>query len=301
MIRNAIIYQVTPGFRFDAGLIGRDPIKPCGPFEIASRGFAKVRDADATLIHVVAGMQVICLEVEQKIMPAAAVREVAGKRIAEIEETDGRKVGRKEARDIKERTVEEMLPKAFTMRRRTYAVLAGRYFIIDAGSQAKADEFVEMLIKAHDNVAIRPLQTSLSPVVAMTDWIARGDAPAGFSIDADLELRSSAEAVARIKYVHHALAGPEIAEHIAAGKIATKLGMTRSDRVSFVLTDKLHIKRLAFLDVLKEQAEEQAETAADQFDADVTIMVGETVKLIDDMVESLGGIVKPDDDLLKAA
>lgn len=301
MLRNAIIYQATPGFRFDADLLGRDPIKPCGAFELAARGFARVRDTDAALIHTVAGMQVLCLEVEQKIMPAAAVREVAGKRIAEIEETEGRRVGRKEARDIRERAAEEMLPKAFTTRRRTYAVLAGGYFIVDAGSQARADEFVEALFKAHDNVAIRPLQTTRSPVAAMTDWIAGGSAPAGFSIDSDLELRSAAEAQAAIRYVHHALAGPEIAEHIAAGKIATKLGMTWNDRVSFVLTDRLHVKRLAFLDVLKEQAEQQGETADEKFDADATIMVGETVKLIDDLVESLGGIMKPDDDLFKAA
>ena len=67
--------------------------------------------------------------------------------------------------------------------------------------------------------------------------------------------------------------------------------MTWDDRISFVLTDKLEIKRLTFLDLLKEEAEQNAETAADQFDADFALMTGELSRFLPAMVAALGGEV----------
>ena len=127
----------------------------------------------------------------------------------------------------------------------------------------------------------------------MTDWIAAGDPPAGFSVDRDLELRSASEGQSAIRYVHHALEGEEIRGHIAAGKIAAKLGLTWNDRVSFVLTEKLQLKRLAFLDILKEEAEQSAETADEQFDVDFALMSGELGRLLADLTTALGGEMKP--------
>jgi len=202
-------------------------------------------------------------------------------------------VGRKEMRDIAERVTEELLPKAFSQRRTTWGWLdpLHGWLVVDAGSDARADEFMEMLLSTLDNIAPRPLQTQVSPQTAMTDWLASNEAPASFTIDSDLELRSASESQAVIRYVHHALAGPEIAGHITDGKIATKLGMTWNDRISFVLTDKLHLKRLAFLDLLKEQAE-STDNAEEQFDADFALMSGELAHLLNDLLIALGGEMK---------
>jgi recombination associated protein RdgC len=128
----------------------------------------------------------------------------------------------------------------------------------------------------------------------MTGWLAEGEAPAGFTIDQDLELRAAAEGQGAIRYVRHALEGEAIRQHIAGGKIATKLARTWNDRVSFVLTDKLQIKRLAFLDILREQAEQDAATADEQFDVDFTLMSGELARMLADLVIALGGELKPE-------
>jgi recombination associated protein RdgC len=123
----------------------------------------------------------------------------------------------------------------------------------------------------------------------MTDWVAAGEAPAGFTIDQDLELRAVEEGKATVRYVRHNLEGKEIQDHIAAGKVATRLGMTWNDRVSFVLDEEFQIKRLAFLDILKEQSEAQAEAADEQFDIDFALMSGELARLLADLVDALGG------------
>lgn len=194
-------------------------------------------------------------------------------------------------RELYERVLEELLPRALTQRRTTWAWIDPQrgWLVVDAGSDSRADEFIETLLATVDDLAPRPLQTQLSPSAAMTAWLAEGRAPAGFSFDSDLELRSASQSHAAIRYIHHDLGGPEIAAHIAAGKFVTRLGLTWNEKISFVLTDKLQIKRLAFLDILKEQAEKSAENADAQFDADFALMTGELVQMFDDLVAALGG------------
>lgn len=297
--RNLRLYRLQRELKLDAtaldAQLARHPLARCGSFEMMSRGWVFPREEGA-FVHAVNRQYLLALGVEQKLLPATVIRQLAQERAAAIEAEQGRKVGRKEMRDIFERVAEELMPKAFTRRRTTWAWLdpAHRWLAVDAGSDARADEFMETLVATLDDIAPRPLQTQVSPLSAMTEWVSTGEAPAGFTLDSDLELRAASEAQAAIRYVHHDIGGPEIAAHIAAGKIATKLGMTWNDRVSFVLTDKLHIKRLAFLDILKEQSGQEAVNADEQFDADFALMAGELSRMFDDLLVALGGELKPE-------
>ena len=67
---------------------------------------------------------------------------------------------------------------------------------------------------------------------------------------------------------------------------ATWLALTWGGRVSFVLTENLQIKKLAFLDVVFDNG---ATCKDDGFDADVAIATGELRKLLPDLLEALGG------------
>ena len=58
--------------------------------------------------------------------------------------------------------------------------------------------------------------------------------------------------------------------------------------MSLILTEQLQVKRLAFLDVLKEDAERQGE-GDDPFAADFALMSGELSRLLADLVAALGG------------
>jgi recombination associated protein RdgC len=200
-------------------------------------------------------------------------------------------------KEIKERVTLDLLPQAFTTKKRTFALLAGEYLIIDSSSAARADVMLTALGKALE-MPLAQLRTVISTATAMNNWLLSGECPAGFTVDRDCELRDSSEEKATVRYVHHDLEGDEIRAHIAAGKSATRLGITWSDRISFVLTDQFQIKRLAFLDILKEEAEQQAETMAELFDADMTIMAGELSRMIADLTTELGGIIRPEPDLI---
>jgi recombination associated protein RdgC len=74
---------------------------------------------------------------------------------------------------------------------------------------------------------------------------------------------------------------------------ATRLGLTWNDRISFVLTEKLQVKRVEFLamgkDPGQEASEEKQELAAqEQFEIDFLLMTGELHQLLADLGEALG-------------
>lgn len=265
------------------------PLLPCSGLDKQSRGWVSCRDDDR-LVHVANQQILFALGVEQKLLPATIINRFVKERIADIEAQQGYKVGRKEKKDIKEAVAEELLPRAFAILRTTFAWIdpVNGYLIIDAASSAKAEELLEQLNKTLDDLPAKPLHTELSPVAAMTDWLA-GDAPPGFTIDRELELRSTGESKATVRYANHALEGEEILAHIAAGKRATRLGLTWNDRISFVLTEQLQIKRLEFLDILKEESTTQADNADEIFELDFTLMTGELAKMLADLTEALGG------------
>ena len=83
--------------------------------------------------------------------------------------------------------------------------------------------------------------------------------------------------------------GEEIRQHIAAGKVVTRLGLTWNERISFLFDERLQVKRLEFLDILKEEAENQGDNEEERFDLDFTLMSGELAHLLADLVEALGG------------
>ncbi|HNC80117.1 MAG TPA: recombination-associated protein RdgC, partial [Rhodocyclaceae bacterium] len=102
-------------------------------------------------------------------------------------------------------------------------------------------------------------------------------------------LRAVTDEKAAVRYVRHALDGQDVQDHLAAGKLPTRLALTFDDRIALLLTEKLEIKRIAFLDVVKEEAERQAETADLQMEADFALMTGELSRLIPALLEALGG------------
>lgn len=301
MIKNAIAYLVTPGFKFDHEILGRRPARPCTGFDQRTDGFVNpCEHSTKGLVHTIGTDQIICLETEDKLLPGSVVTEAVNARIEQIEEEQGRKVSRKEMCDIKDRVIDEFLPKAFVQHRRTLGILTGKYFIINTSSKARADGLLSALMHCHDSgVPLKRINCNVSPVHAMAAWVATGEAPASFTLDDTLELRQASDAAVSIRYVNNSIDGAEVSAHIASGKMAVKLGMTFNDEVSFVLNDKLNIKRIAILDVLKEQQEEEL-TLAESQDADLALSVGETVKILDGLVDALGGLVKPADDLLEA-
>ena len=290
--KNLRFYRLPAGWKVTStqleACLNKYPLQPCGNQDMESRGWVSPH-GDDILLHAVGGQWLIAFGVELRLLPTSVVRQEAEVRAEALAERQGYKLGRRQMKELHEQITQELLPRAFTFRRRTWVWIdpVNGWLGIDTSSAARAEEVLECLRRTLDDFPLKLVRTTRSPESAMADWLA-GEAPAGFTIDQDCELRSVSEEKATVRYAHHPLDGGEIKNHLTAGKLPTRLALTFNDRVSFVLTDKLELKRLDFLDTVREESGNENDAEA-LFDAEFTLMAGEFAHLLPALVEALGG------------
>jgi recombination associated protein RdgC len=265
---------------------------PASSNELLRQGWDSPR-GNGALVHVVNQQMLILLGTEKKLLPATVINQVAKARAAEMEEAQGFAPGKKAMKELKERVADELLPRAFSIRSNVWTWIdpVNGWLVVDAASPAKADEVIKLLLKAVDKLPLESLRVQRSPVAVMTEWLQADDAPAGFTVDMDTELRATGESKAAVRYVRHTLEADEVRRHIAAGKQCTRLAMTWDSKISFVLTESLAIKGIKPLDVISEK-ESSTRNDDERFDGDMMLMTGELSKLMADVVEALGGEAK---------
>ena len=291
--KNLQIYTLTAPLALSAAQLAEKlaarAFQPGSSVELQRIGWISPRD-DGSLVHEVGGPFLLALRAEKKLLPNAVINQVTRSLAQEVEEKQGYKPGRREMRELKDAVTNELLPRAFPVQRDTRVWIdpaAGR-IVVDAGTSTKGDEAVQLLNECVEQLGARPWQTALSPVSAMTAWLAADEAPEGFTIDQDTELRASTQSKATVRYMRHALETDDVRRHIEAGKQCTRLALTWMERISFVLTETLAIKRVTPLDVLTER-EDGADDEAERFDSDFALMAGELGRLVSQLEASLGG------------
>jgi recombination associated protein RdgC len=293
MFKNLVFYRLPADWAisaadFESQLAGHT-LRPCGPFDMSSRGWVAVTHG-GRLLHTVNQQHMIALGVDEKLLPGSIVRQVAEERADIQAQEQGFPVGRKQMRDLRARVADELRARALTRRRITRAWIdpQGGWFAIDASSIPRAEMVVETLSDTLGSFAPRSIETERSPHAAMASWLLRGEAPVRFSIDDELELQTADKSKTIIRYTRHPLDGKEIRGYLAAGKYPTRLGLTWNDRVSFVLTDKLQVKRLEFLEMSKHDTPQDEVDVEEQFDIDFAVMAGELGSLLKDLTLVLG-------------
>jgi recombination associated protein RdgC len=265
---------------------------PATSNELLRQGWDSPR-GNGMLVHTVNKQMLIQLGTEKKLLPGSVINQVAKAKAAELEEAQGFAPGKKAMKELKERVADELLPRAFSIRSNVFTWIdpVNGWLVVDAASPAKADEVIKLLLKAVDRMPLESLRVQRSPVAVMTAWLETDEAPVGFTVDQDTELRATGDSKAAVRYVKHALEADDIRRHIAAGKQCTRLAMTWNDKISFVLTESLAIKGIKPLDVITEK-DTSTRNDEERFDNDMMLMTGELAQMMADIVEALGGEAK---------
>lgn len=262
---------------------------PCAASQELAMGWVPPRgDAHGPLVESVAGQRVLQFKVETKVVPSTVVRRKADEAAAQIEATTGRKPGKKEMRDLRDDAKHALLPQAFSKLASVSVWLdaSQRLLVLDAASQSRADAVITALVNALPGFAPRLLNTQVTPQAAMSAWLTAGEADGAFQIERECELKASSEDRAVVKYTRHTLDTDEVKQHIAHGKLPTKLALNWQGRVGFMLSESMALKKIAFLDTVFEGTSREKENG---FDADVAIATGELGQLLPELVEALGG------------
>ncbi|QIL72898.1 recombination-associated protein RdgC [Diaphorobacter sp. HDW4B] len=277
MLKNLIIYRIATSWSMELATaeatLAKSPFEECGPTQEKSVGWVPPRGEEhGSLVESVGGQWIARLMTESKVIPGSVLARKVKEKAARIEQETGRKPGKKESKELKEEAKLDLLPMAFTKQGSTWVWIDPEAHLL-------------VLVDALPGFAVALLDTAESPQACMAHWLKEQEPPTGFSIDRECELKSADEAKAVVKYGRHPLDIDEVGEHIDQGKLPTKLAMTWDDRVSFVLTEGLQIKKVSFLDTVFE-GQKQDDSG---FDADVAIVTGELTKLLPDLIEALGG------------
>lgn len=267
--------------------------KPCGLHQEQSMGFVSPIGNNTLgndMVHAANGYMMFCVKTQKKVLPSSAVNEVFN------ETEQGRKLSAKERREIKDEIVFELLPKALTTSKLTYAYIdvKGGLIVIDTSSQGVAEDVLSLLRKCLGSLACVPLKTSAMPTLIMTDWINNGtDNPDLIEFDGDAVLKSVGEDKSVIRCKNQELFTDEIQNHLSAGKLVTAVSLTYDNRLSFTLDDTLAVKKLKFLDAVHaDLSHDDIETPEQRFDADFAIMAGELTAFISAMIGWFGGLVE---------
>lgn len=293
MFKNAIVYRLGPDWSATVGQMesSLDSARfvECGPSQERSLGWIAPRgEAHGPLVEAVGGHWLLKLMIEIKAVPSSVLNRKVKDQVDHIEAATGRKPGKKERRDIKEDLKLSLLPMAFSKQVSVTVWIdpSAHLLVLDAGSQTRADEVVSALVKSIDGFAPTLVNTVTSPAVAMSEWLVSQEPPAAFSVDRECELKATDESKSVVRYARHPLDNDEVVAHVRGGKQASKLALTWDSRVSFMLTESLQLKKIAFLDVVMDGVSDRKNEG---FDTDVALTTGELRRLIPDLLAALGG------------
>ena len=262
---------------------------PCGGLDWFAEGFTAPQSFTPELVFQAEKTMGIVLKREEKVLPGSVIQRAVGERVARIEQQEGRSVGRKERQELKEQVTDELLPRAFVRATHTRALFADGLLLVDSAAASKAENLLAKLREALGGLKAELAHTRRTPSALMTEWLLRGHAAGRFELDDIASLRGAGDVPPEICIKRQDLTAEEVASHVRCGKTVSELGLVWDERVAFVLTSEFTLKRIQYLDVLQEAAENHGDNAADLAAASQLIVSANLSALIGELVELMGG------------
>jgi recombination associated protein RdgC len=255
-------------------------LKPVGPSEMYRSGFVPpLGSGSSTMAEHLEGSIMLTVGSEARLLPPAIVDAELRRRVVEFEKAEGRNIGGRERKRMREDLVLELLPRALvkTTRLDGYVDLARGLVAVNTASRRAAEGFVRELRTALGSFPALPVHPRRMPRSVMTSWlqgagivitedVKLGDGmlrriAAQFALGDECELRDPGEDGAIIRFSQAELGGDEVREALRAGMGCARLGLVFSrwmpgglaDTLGFTLGEDLAVRKLRFLDVVMEQ------------------------------------------------
>lgn len=259
---------------------------PCFPSMPKSAGWVSPVDEDnAPLVEVINGNIMLCLQIEEKILPSIVVRQALYKKIKEIETTENRSVRQNEKLSLKDEIMLTLLPRAFSKLTRVHAYIdvKNNWIVVGTKNEKQTEQLISMFKKSISENVFPFKAKDFS--TAITYWLTHKNYPSCFSIEKSCVLQDPNEKSHVVRCQQQDLFASSIQSLIKEGCVVKQLAISWYDRVELVLSDDLSLGSIKFQDEVTVQANDmEAETKQQQFNADFLIMAGTLDGLLKDIL-----------------
>ncbi|MTC27626.1 recombination-associated protein RdgC [Providencia alcalifaciens] len=296
--KNAIVYRMTRDIQISSDELETQlknlEFSPCGSQDMMKVGWTNPIKTGEALTHSVGNQILIVAKREEKKLPTDVIKKELQAKIDKLETEQGRRLKKTEKDSLKDEVVQDLLPRAFS-KESTVSVWIdndNQRIIVDASSAKRAEDTLALLRKTLGSLPVVPLTMKTPIELTLTDWLRDGVIPQGFNLTDEAELKAILAEGGIARFKKQDLVSDEIASHIEAGKLVTKLSLDWNDTIQFTLCDDCSLKKIKFSDMLKAQNDDiDREDIAQRFDADFVLLTSEMTRLIDAVIQSLGGEV----------
>ncbi|MGP4123189.1 MAG: recombination-associated protein RdgC [Sodalis sp. (in: enterobacteria)] len=295
--KNIVIYRLNRPIEMSAEQIEQQlsvfSFTPCRSQDMVKSGWVSpIGTKSNALTHAIEGHVLLCLRKEEKILPSSVIKQELQGKINKLESEQNRKLRKTEKDSLKDEVLHSLMPRAFSRFSQTllWLDLVNHLVLVDAGSVKKAEECLALLRQSIGSLPVVLLTMEQPIEITLTEWVRAGHPAIGFAIQDEAELKTLLKEGGIIRCKKQDLSSDEIASHIEAGKLVTKLALDWRGRIQFVLSDDGMLKRLKFADMLdKQNADIDRDDSAVRFDVDFTLVAGELTALIAELIAGLGG------------
>lgn len=252
--RNLVLFTLPEIHRIDSetleAALARHALQPVGALAMQSRGFLPPLGAEGALLQRVNHSFWLCLGGEDRILPGAVVHREWQLKIAKAEQAKGHPLGKRARSQLKQETLDELMPRAFVKPSRCNAVIDAEAGIIaiDSASVKSAEALLGKLREALGSLPALPLQAAQAPRGILTRILLGQDLPDGWFIGEECELSDPAEKGAVVKCLRHDLASAEVLAHLEAGKQVSRLEIVADGHVRCVIGEDLVLRKFKLLE-----------------------------------------------------
>ena len=193
----------------------------------------------------------IQLRKEKKLLPASVLRQESKRRIKEIEEKEYRQLSAKDKKALKQRVLDELLPRAFSQ----ISTIEGIY-IRDKGfllvNQAQANKREELL--SHLRQALGSFEAALilckkTATDLMSQWLLDNNSlPNDLAIGNYCELKNIANIKSVSRFVNQDIQSKEVIGILEKDHFVSQLALIWQDKLRFILCEDFSLKNIQYLE-----------------------------------------------------
>lgn len=236
------------------------------------------------------GAILIQMEEQWRDVPGAVVRDELANRVADIEESQARKVYRKEKLQLKDDIICSLLPKAFIKRRRTRAVIVpGQgWLFVEATASKRAEHVLNLLRETLGSLLVQPVITRQPVSTTMDGWLVDSIHTPGVVVRDYCKMRDDVGDRETAEFRNAEVCSDTVTAHFSEGMVTERIRIEWQEAFDLTLCEDLSARSIKATDQYNE-AHEAPEDEQQALEHDVWLTGRELSEFYTAIIDAMGG------------